>query len=91
MKGAVDVKAFNTYPDEAGYIKVEVVTLDQEEELCTVIDRDFVSTPRFRRFREITTSLSHLISKQLKAIKDGKTEVLHSQYRVSLFDGAGLW
>ncbi|BAT70814.1 DNA gyrase subunit B [Thermosulfidibacter takaii ABI70S6] len=75
LKGAVDVKAFNTYPDEAGYIKVEVVTLDQEEELCTVIDRDFVSTPRFRRFREITTSLSHLISKQLKAIKDGKTEV----------------
>ncbi len=74
LKGEVSFKDAFVEPDEAGYYRIKVIT-EKDGEKVTVVDRDFVRTPRFRRLREIIRRIEGYKGKAFRLVKDGKHEV----------------
>ncbi len=74
LKGRVEVEDCRVEEDEGGYHRVVVVT-GTENRLTTEITKEFVSSPRFRRFCELMGALEGLRGKTVRLVKDSRHEV----------------
>ncbi len=84
LRSAVDVEEFTVEPDEADYVRINVVTKKGENHFNTLIDRDFVGTSRYKRFSSLKRELSPLERGSVVLVR-GKDEMAVSDIS-SLYD-----
>ena len=71
IRAEFDVERVEVEPDEAGFKRITVLGPGDR---VTVVDKDFVSTPRFKRFSELVRELDRYSGKRLRIIS-GREEM----------------